>query len=47
MIEVIFLGNDDKAALGLLVAAALAMFEVISNALPGFFITLVAAFYQL
>ena len=28
----------DKAALGLLVAAAVAMFEVISKAFPGFLI---------
>ena len=36
-------GNDDKAAFGLLVAAAVAMFEVISKALGGFFNTLVAS----
>ena len=37
-------GNDDKAAVGLLVAAAVAMFGVISKALPGFFNTLFANF---
>ena len=37
-------GNDDKAAFGILVAAAEAMFEVIPKALLGFFNTLVANF---
>ena len=37
-------GNVDRAALGLLVAAAVAMFAPISRALPGFFNTLVANF---
>ena len=36
--------NDDKTAFGLLVAAAVAMFDVISKALSGFFNTLVASF---
>ena len=39
-------GIDCKASFGLLVAAAVALFEVISKALPGFFNTLVAFFYQ-
>ena len=34
----------DEAALGLLVAAAVAVFEVIFKALPGFFILIVANF---
>ena len=37
-------GNDDKAAFGLSVAAAVASLEVISQALPGFFNILVANF---
>ena len=38
-------GSDDKAGFGCLDAAAVAMFEVISKALPGFFNTLVANFF--
>ena len=37
-------GNDDEAALGFLVAAAIAIFETISKTLPGFFNTSVANF---
>ena len=37
-------GNVDNAAFGLLVVAAVVMFEVFSKALPGFFNTLVANF---
>ena len=37
--------NDDKAAFGFSVAAAVAIFEVISKDLPGFFNTLVAVFF--
>ena len=37
-------GNDDKAALGLRDAAAVAIFEVISKDLSGSFNTLVASF---
>ena len=44
MIEKITSGNDDEAVYGLLVAAAVAKFEVISKALPGFLKTLVAIF---
>ena len=36
--------NDDKTAFGLLVAAAVAMFEIISKALPGFLKTLLSNF---
>ena len=36
--------NDDRAALRILVAAAVAIIEKISKALPGFFNTLVAKF---
>ena len=39
-------GNDDKAAFGFLFAAAVALFEVNSKTLPGFFFTLAAIFSQ-
>ena len=44
MIKIFTSGNDDKAAFGLLVAAAVAKFEVISEALSGFYNTLFANF---
>ena len=37
-------GSVERAVLGFLLAAAIAMFAVISKALPGFFETLVANF---
>ena len=42
MIEIYHFGSVDNTILGFLVATAIAMFEVISKALPGFFNTLVA-----
>ena len=44
MIEIGNFRSDDKVALGLGDAAALAMFQVTSKALVGFFNTLVASF---
>ena len=42
VVKMISSGNVDKAALGLLVAAAVAMFAPISKARPGFFNTFYA-----
>ena len=44
MIDVTTSSDDDKAGNGHRDAAAVALFEVISKDLPGFFITLVAKF---